>query len=120
MAAEFRFGLVVRGQAEPGEDIAQRFDETVGFVRLAHRLGYDSITKTAHYSASPFQMLQHLKWRRAVMRGLCDRVVAEPMRQAHKADRFIEALGDILARLGLAANDKSKAKFRSHRWSVSL
>ena len=58
MAAEFRFGLVVRGQAEPGEDIARRFEETVGFVRLAHRLGYDSITKTAHYSASPFQMLQ--------------------------------------------------------------
>ena len=58
MAAEFRFGLVVRGQAEPGENIARRFEETLGFVRLAHRLGYNSITKTAHYSASPFQMLQ--------------------------------------------------------------
>src|SRR5436305_7513874 len=58
MAAEFRFGVVVRGQAEPGEDIARRFEETLSFVRLAHRLGYDSITKTAHYSASPFQMLQ--------------------------------------------------------------
>src|SRR5205085_8942898 len=58
MAAEFRFGVVVRGQAEPGEDIARRFEETLSFVRLAHRLGYDSITKTAHYSPSPFQMLQ--------------------------------------------------------------
>jgi alkanesulfonate monooxygenase SsuD/methylene tetrahydromethanopterin reductase-like flavin-dependent oxidoreductase (luciferase family) len=58
MAAEFRFGVVVRGQAEPGEDISRRFEETLSFVRLAHRLGYDSITKTAHYSASPFQMLQ--------------------------------------------------------------
>jgi alkanesulfonate monooxygenase SsuD/methylene tetrahydromethanopterin reductase-like flavin-dependent oxidoreductase (luciferase family) len=58
MAAEFRFGVVVRGQAEPGEDIGRRFEETLSFVRLAHRLGYDSITKTAHYSASPFQMLQ--------------------------------------------------------------
>src|SRR3954470_6809146 len=58
MAAEFRFGVVVRGQAEPGEDIGRRFEETLSFVRLAHRLGYDSITKTAHYSASPLQMLQ--------------------------------------------------------------
>src|SRR3954447_3404669 len=58
MAANFRFGLVVRGQAEPGEDIARRFEETLAMVRLAHRLGYDSVTKTAHYSAHPFQMLQ--------------------------------------------------------------
>jgi alkanesulfonate monooxygenase SsuD/methylene tetrahydromethanopterin reductase-like flavin-dependent oxidoreductase (luciferase family) len=58
MATEFRFGVVVRGQAEPGEDISRRFEETLSFVRLAHRLDYDSITKTAHYSASPFQMLQ--------------------------------------------------------------
>jgi alkanesulfonate monooxygenase SsuD/methylene tetrahydromethanopterin reductase-like flavin-dependent oxidoreductase (luciferase family) len=58
MAAAFQFGLVVRGQAEPGEDIAARFDETIALVRLADRLGYDSITKTAHYSAHPWQMLQ--------------------------------------------------------------
>lgn len=58
MSAEFQFGLVVRGQAEPGEDIAHRFQETLAFVRLADRLGYDSVTKTAHYSAHPFQMLQ--------------------------------------------------------------
>ncbi len=57
-AAAFQFGLVVRGQAEPGEDIAHRFAETLRFVRRADRLGYDSITKTAHYSAHPFQMLQ--------------------------------------------------------------
>src|SRR5579885_3728775 len=58
MAAAFQFGLVVRGQAEPGEDIARRLDETIALVRLADRLGYDSITKTSHYSAHPFQMLQ--------------------------------------------------------------
>ncbi len=58
MTAPFQFGLVVRGQAEPGEDIARRFQETLAFVRLADRLGYDSVTKTAHYSAHPFQMLQ--------------------------------------------------------------
>src|SRR6476646_2657072 len=58
MAEHFQFGLVVRGQAEPGEDIARRYQETLAFVRLADRLGFDSVTKTAHYSAHPFQMLQ--------------------------------------------------------------
>src|SRR3984885_13867052 len=58
MTDRFQFGLVVRGQAEQGEDIARRFQETLAFVRLADRLGFDSVTKTAHYSAYPFQMLQ--------------------------------------------------------------
>ena len=58
MAEKFQFGLVVRGQAEAGEDISRRFQETLAFVRLAGQLGYDSVTKTAHYSAHPFQMLQ--------------------------------------------------------------
>ena len=56
--AGMQFGLVIRGQAEPGEDITRRFEETLAMVRLADRLGYDSLTKTAHYSAHPFQMLQ--------------------------------------------------------------
>ena len=58
MTGQFQFGLVVRGQAEEGEDISRRFQETLAFVRLADRLGFDSITKTAHYSSHPFQMLQ--------------------------------------------------------------
>jgi alkanesulfonate monooxygenase SsuD/methylene tetrahydromethanopterin reductase-like flavin-dependent oxidoreductase (luciferase family) len=58
MPARFQFGLVVRGQAEPGEDISRRLADTLAMVRLADRLGYDSVTKTAHYSAHPFQMLQ--------------------------------------------------------------
>jgi alkanesulfonate monooxygenase SsuD/methylene tetrahydromethanopterin reductase-like flavin-dependent oxidoreductase (luciferase family) len=58
MTAQFQFGLVVRGQAERDEDIYRRFEETLEFVRLADRLGFDSVTKTAHYSAHPFQMLQ--------------------------------------------------------------
>ena len=58
MTARFQFGLVVRGQAEQGEDISRRFQETLAYVRLADRLGFDSITKTAHYSAHPFQALQ--------------------------------------------------------------
>ena len=48
----------MRGQAEQGEDIVRRFHETLAFVRLADQLGFDSVTKTAHYSAHPFQMLQ--------------------------------------------------------------
>ena len=58
MTANFQFGLVVRGQAEPNEDITRRYNETLNFVRLASKLGYDSVTKTAHYSAHPYQMLQ--------------------------------------------------------------
>ena len=58
MPAKFQFGLVVRGQAEKDEDISRRFQETLAFVRQADRLGFDSVTKTAHYSAYPFQMLQ--------------------------------------------------------------
>ncbi len=58
MSENFQFGLVVRGQAEAGEDIYRRFQETLAFVRLASRLGFDSVTKTAHYSAHPFQALQ--------------------------------------------------------------
>ncbi len=58
MARQFQFGLVVRGQAEAHEDIARRFQETLAFVRAASRLGFDSVTKTAHYSAHPFQALQ--------------------------------------------------------------
>ena len=58
MTGQFQFGLVVRGQAEAGDDIAARFEETLAFVRAADRFGYDSVTKTAHYSAHPWQMLQ--------------------------------------------------------------
>ena len=48
MAERFQFGLVVRGRAEPGENIAHRFEATLRFVREADRLGFDSLTKTAH------------------------------------------------------------------------
>ena len=58
MATGFQFGLVVRGQAEEGEDISCRFQETLAFVRLADRLVFDLIIKMAHYSSYPFQMLQ--------------------------------------------------------------
>ena len=56
----FQFGLVVRGQFPADEDIARGFAETIAFVRRADALGFDSLTKTAHYSAHPFQMLQQV------------------------------------------------------------
>ncbi len=58
MTKTFQFGLVIRGQAEADEDISRRFQETLTFIRLADKLGYNSVTKTAHYSSYPFQMLQ--------------------------------------------------------------
>ncbi len=48
MTTRFQFRLVVRGQAEKGEDISRASRR---HWRLADRLGFDSITKTAHYSA---------------------------------------------------------------------
>src|SRR5262245_38303482 len=60
MDRKFQFGLVVRGQY-PAEDDAQlRFQETIAMARRANALGFDSITKTSHYSSHPFQMLQQV------------------------------------------------------------
>jgi len=39
MGGKFQFGLVVRGQAEPGEDISRRLQETLAMVRLADKMG---------------------------------------------------------------------------------
>jgi alkanesulfonate monooxygenase SsuD/methylene tetrahydromethanopterin reductase-like flavin-dependent oxidoreductase (luciferase family) len=57
---KFQFGLVVRGQYPATDDMAQRFQETIAQARLADKLGFDSITKTSHYSSHPFQMLQQV------------------------------------------------------------
>jgi len=60
MAKNFQFGLVVRGQYPAGDDMALRFQETIAMARHADKLGFDSITKTSHYSSHPFQMLQQV------------------------------------------------------------
>jgi len=60
VTAPFRFGIVLRGQYPRGDDVALRFRETVEQARLADRLGFDSITKTSHYSTHPFQSLQQV------------------------------------------------------------
>lgn len=56
----FQFGLVIRGQYPIGDDIAKRFAETVAMARRAEALGFDSLTKTSHFSSHPFQMFQQV------------------------------------------------------------
>jgi len=58
--AQFQFGLVVRGQYPAKDDPVQRFNETIAMAKRANALGFDSITKTSHYSSHPFQMLQQV------------------------------------------------------------
>ncbi len=52
-----RFGLMMRGQFPEGDNVADRFTEMLEEARLLERLGYDSITKGAHYSTRPLQNL---------------------------------------------------------------
>jgi alkanesulfonate monooxygenase SsuD/methylene tetrahydromethanopterin reductase-like flavin-dependent oxidoreductase (luciferase family) len=60
MAKQFQFGLVLRGEYPAGDDMRARFGELVEQARLADRLGFDSIVKTSHYSAHPFQTFQQV------------------------------------------------------------
>jgi len=52
-----QFGMMMRGQFPKGDNVADRFEEMLGQARLAEKLGYDSITKGAHYSTYPLQDL---------------------------------------------------------------
>jgi alkanesulfonate monooxygenase SsuD/methylene tetrahydromethanopterin reductase-like flavin-dependent oxidoreductase (luciferase family) len=56
--ADMQFGLMIRGQFPPGDDMQQRFGELLEQARLANRLGYSCLTKGMHYSATPFQDFQ--------------------------------------------------------------
>lgn len=60
MTKRFQFGLVVRGQYPAADDMSARFAETIAMAREADRLGFDSITKTSHWSSYPFQMLSQV------------------------------------------------------------
>ena len=60
MAADIRFGIMVRGQYPAGDDMPVRFGELVQQAKLAERLGYDCIAKSSHYSqAGHGPALQH-------------------------------------------------------------
>lgn len=60
MSKGFQFGLAVRGECGPGDDIRTCFADLVEQARRADALGFDSVTMTSHYSAHPFQKLQQL------------------------------------------------------------
>ncbi len=55
-----RFGIVLKAQFEAGEDPRTYFRELVEQAQLAEALGFDSITRTSHYSISPLQTLQQI------------------------------------------------------------
>ncbi len=57
---KMEFGLAVRGQYSQNQDIRICFEELIEECRQAELLGFDSITKTSHYSTAPFQALQQL------------------------------------------------------------
>jgi len=52
-----QFGIMMRGQFPEDDTVADRFQEMLEQARLVERLGYDSITKGAHYSTHPLQDL---------------------------------------------------------------
>lgn len=55
-----QFGIMMRGQFPREENMADRFRDLTDLARLIEKLGYDSITKGAHYSAYPLQDLSQV------------------------------------------------------------
>jgi alkanesulfonate monooxygenase SsuD/methylene tetrahydromethanopterin reductase-like flavin-dependent oxidoreductase (luciferase family) len=55
-----KFGLMIRGQHQPGEDMPLRHRDDLELARRAEALGFDSVGKASHYSTHPFQMLQQI------------------------------------------------------------
>ncbi len=55
-----QFGIMMRGQFPKETNLAERFPEMLEQVRLVEALGYDSLTKGAHYSTYPLQDLQQV------------------------------------------------------------
>lgn len=64
---EMRFGVMLRGVFPWGEDMRARFTELMEQARLMDRLGYDSLTKGAHYSTYPMHEMQQLPFLARVM-----------------------------------------------------
>jgi alkanesulfonate monooxygenase SsuD/methylene tetrahydromethanopterin reductase-like flavin-dependent oxidoreductase (luciferase family) len=65
--ADMQFGLMMRAQFPPGDDMRARFGELVEQARLANALGYASITKGMHYSAAPWRDLQQFPFLSRIM-----------------------------------------------------
>jgi len=56
--ADVQFGLMIRAQFPPGDDMQTRFQEMLEQARLADELGYACLTNGMHYSSAPWQDFQ--------------------------------------------------------------
>jgi alkanesulfonate monooxygenase SsuD/methylene tetrahydromethanopterin reductase-like flavin-dependent oxidoreductase (luciferase family) len=65
--ADMQFGLMMRAQFPPGDDVQARFAELLEQARLANALGFASITKGMHYSAAPWRDLQQFPFLARIM-----------------------------------------------------
>ncbi len=63
----FRFGLMIRAQYPPGDDMAARFEEVCASARLADSLGFDCITKGSHYAATGLADFQQIPFLARIM-----------------------------------------------------
>ena len=63
----FRFGLMIRAQFPPEDDLAARFEEVCATARLADELGFDCITKGSHYAATGFADFQQIPFLARIM-----------------------------------------------------
>ena len=57
---KMQFGLAIRGQYSKNQNISACFEELIIECKQAEMLGFDSITKTSHYSTAPFQAFQQI------------------------------------------------------------
>ena len=55
-----QFGVIVRSQIPAGEDLQLHLAAQIEQARVAERLGFDSFTKTSHYSTRPLQDFQQV------------------------------------------------------------
>jgi alkanesulfonate monooxygenase SsuD/methylene tetrahydromethanopterin reductase-like flavin-dependent oxidoreductase (luciferase family) len=65
--ADMQFGLMMRAQFPPGDDMQVRFQELLEQARLANALGYSCITNGMHYSSTPWQDFQQFPFLCRVM-----------------------------------------------------
>jgi alkanesulfonate monooxygenase SsuD/methylene tetrahydromethanopterin reductase-like flavin-dependent oxidoreductase (luciferase family) len=65
--ADMQFGLMLRAQFPPGDDMPGHFRELVEQARLANRLGYASLTTGMHYSSTPWQGFQQFPFLSRIM-----------------------------------------------------
>ena len=56
----FRFGILIRGQYGPDDDLTARLEELMEQARLARAPGFDCLLKSSHYSTHPSLEFQQI------------------------------------------------------------